>query len=154
MRVASPPPQNLPTTLKRKAAVSSVVRTSPAPKRKRSADSGNSATDDPARKYCLGKLEELFKDVFLRYPNARANVKRESEENKMNVDEDQKEIKPDPVDTQEAKLGEEQKQALTDAANQFAKELESCVFEIYSEPDKNGNPHAGGKYKCVSFFLE
>jgi hypothetical protein len=46
-------------------------------------------------------------------------------------------------------LTDEEKDALVNESRQFAADLESCVFEIYSEPDKAGQPHAGGKYKFV-----
>ncbi|KAF4610431.1 hypothetical protein D9613_007039 [Agrocybe pediades] len=143
VRPGSPTPSTPQPTLKRKATGSRVVPvTPPAPKRKKSVASKNAANDDPARKYCLGKLEELFREVFLRYPNAREEAKEESQENKMDVEEEGAD-----VPEKKNELSEEKKQALIDAANQFAGDLENCVFEIYSEPDKNGNPHAGGKYK-------
>ncbi|EAU90469.1 hypothetical protein CC1G_00853 [Coprinopsis cinerea okayama7 len=110
-----------PNTMKRKASVSQA----PTPvKRSKSTP----PQEDPTRKYCLGKLQELFRDIFFRYPHIQT-----------------------PEGTLVAKavdeMTEEEKDALTQEANQFAHDLEMCIFEIYAEPDKNGNPNAGMKYK-------
>ena len=121
--------------LKRKAA--NVSESSPPPKKKKPSD----AVDDPARKYCLGKLEELFRDVFLRYPHVR------SETTDKDMD-DSKEGKIIPKKIEE--LNEKEMEALINEAKQFAQDLEGCVYDIYSEPDKQGNVHAGGKYKYVA----
>ena len=123
--------------LKRKAT--NVSESSPPPKKKKPSD----AVDDPARKYCLGKLEELFRDVFLRYPHVRFETTDED----MDVN-DSKESKIIPKKIEE--LNEKEMEALINEAKQFAQDLESCVYDIYSEPDKQGNVHAGGKYKYVA----
>ena len=123
--------------LKRKAA--SVSESSPPSKKKKSSD----AVDDPARKYCLGKLEELFRDVFLRYPHVRSETTDED----MDVN-DSKKSKIIPKKIEE--LSEKEMEALINEAKQFARDLEGCVYDIYSEPDKQGNVHAGGKYKYVA----
>ena len=138
-----PPSTPLAPQLKRKATSLSKQYTPPPTKRKRSGTSASaSGADDPARKYCLGKLEELFKEVFFRYPHVRTtNDEVEGDSNgQLAVS-----IVPKKLD----ELSEEEKEALIEESRQFSKELESCVFEIYSEPDKNGYPHAGGKYKYV-----
>lgn len=122
--------------LKRKAA--NVAESSPPTKKKKSSE----ALDDPARKYCLGKLEELFRDVFLRYPHVRS----EPTDDDMEVN-DSKDSKIIPKKIEE--LNEKEMEALVNEANQFARDLEGCVYDIYSEPDKQGNVHAGGKYKYV-----
>lgn len=44
-------------------------------------------------------------------------------------------------------MTEEEKEALMNECKQFCTQLEQCIFDIYSEPDKNGAPHAAGKYK-------
>lgn len=44
-------------------------------------------------------------------------------------------------------MTDEEKEALTNASKRFTAELEQCIFDIYSEPDKNNAPHPGGKYK-------
>jgi hypothetical protein len=46
-------------------------------------------------------------------------------------------------------MSEEEKESLVADSKRFAAELEQCVFDIYQEPDKTGQPHAGAKYKCV-----
>ncbi|KAG6919512.1 hypothetical protein DXG01_005102 [Tephrocybe rancida] len=119
----SPPP----STLKRKSQHASHT---PPPKRKKS--DALAPTDDPARKYCVSQLETLFRDVFLRYPRVRV----ENEDGETS-------IVQKPLD----ELSEEEKTALLDESKQFADELERCVFDIYSEQDKSGQPSAGSNYK-------
>jgi hypothetical protein len=119
--------------LKRKA--SNVSESSPPSKKKKSYD----AVDDPARKYCLGKLEELFRDVFFRYPHVRSETTDED----MDVNDSKSKIIPKKID----ELSEEETEALINEAKQFAQDLEDCIYDIYSEPDKQGNVSAGGKYK-------
>ena len=132
-RKKSPVPNS--SRLKRKNQQSSLT---PPPKRKKPAES--SAADDPARKYCLGKLEELFRDIFLRYPHLRVE--------KDNGDDDNNDVhegvKP------EGDLTEEEKAILMNKSKQFATALEQCIYETYSEPDKQGRPSAGPKYKYVT----
>ncbi|KAF9454334.1 hypothetical protein P691DRAFT_809892 [Macrolepiota fuliginosa MF-IS2] len=121
--------------LKRKQSVSEAQTPN---KRKRS----DTATEDPARKYCLGKLEEIFRDVFFRYPHVRAQAEPEGGE--------EQEKKPGVGGIVWKKLEEmtdEEKEVLTNESKQFAAELEQCMFDIYSEPDRSNAPHAGGKYK-------
>ncbi|KAJ7091389.1 hypothetical protein B0H15DRAFT_835841 [Mycena belliarum] len=100
----------------------------PPPKRKKASD----AADDPARAFCLGKLEGVFRDIFLRYPHVHA----QTEEGGASV-----------VETKVEELTEEEKVKVEDEAKQFATDLEQCVYDIYSEPDKQGRQAAGGKYK-------
>ncbi|KIY51834.1 hypothetical protein FISHEDRAFT_29202, partial [Fistulina hepatica ATCC 64428] len=78
------------------------------------------ASDDPTRKYCLGKFVEIFSDVFARYAC-------EADESRVPSDEEN---------------GQAEKRA-----RHFATELEQAVYDIYSEPDKSGQFHAGAKYK-------
>ncbi|KAF8906293.1 hypothetical protein CPB84DRAFT_1770475 [Gymnopilus junonius] len=142
---ASPAPSVQHSTLKRKATIASVSHPSPAHKRKRSESSqSQDPADDPARKYCLGKLEELFQDIFLRYPHVHVAVQADDGGNDERSAE---KYGTKIVQKNLGELSEEEKNALINEAHQFAHELESCVFEIYSEPDKSGQPHAGGKYK-------
>jgi len=119
--------------LKRKAT--NVSESSPPSKKKKSFN----AVDDPARKYCLSKLEELLRNVFLRYPHVRS----ETTDQDMNVNPSKTNVIPRKIE----ELSEEEKEALINEAKQFARDLEDCVYDIYSEPDKQGKPHAGGKYK-------
>lgn len=111
-------------TLKRKR----ITVREPVPKRKKS-ESEALAEEDPTRKYCLGKLAELFSKVFLKYPH-------------LHVD-------GVAVEKPQGELTDEDKHKLEEAAKEFSTGLEQCVFDIYSEPDKAGRPHAGAKYKYV-----
>jgi hypothetical protein len=133
--------------IKRKATSVSVDKyASPSPpsKRKRSATTAGaaleSAANDPVRKYCLGKFEEMFKEIYLTYPYISLK-----EEQELVVDEDETTKKI--IQKELADMSDEEKEALLQDSKQFARELEICVFELHAEPDKNGNPHAGGKYK-------
>ncbi|KAF9006144.1 hypothetical protein BDQ17DRAFT_1352832 [Cyathus striatus] len=103
--------------------------------------------EDPVRKYCLAKLEELFRDIFLRYPHVR--VKHEQEEHAPEQEQVEQDIqtKLSIISKNLEELSEEEKEALIQEANHFAYELEHCIFDIYHELDKLGEPHAGGKYK-------
>lgn len=88
------------------------------------------ADEDPARKYCLGKLQEMFFPIFRRYPHIDAPDGSGS----------RVELAPENV-TQEVE------ERLENEAKSFAVELEQCVFDIYAEPDKYGKPSVGSKYK-------
>ncbi|PFH51770.1 hypothetical protein AMATHDRAFT_74665 [Amanita thiersii Skay4041] len=126
----SPGPSSQPN-LKRKSTAQL-----PPPKRKKSMSVN--ASDDPTRKYCLGKLEDIFRDVFLRYPNVLIPDIEEGGGEEPNMKRIEK--RPD-------ELTDEEKEQILRRARDFATELEQCVYDIYCEPDKQGNPHAGGKYK-------
>ncbi|KIJ65579.1 hypothetical protein HYDPIDRAFT_70652, partial [Hydnomerulius pinastri MD-312] len=89
-----------------------------------------SADDDPARKYCLGKLQEMFRPIFARYPRA------DSDDGSGNK-----------VEVKAEDLSDEDKQRLEDEANTFARDLEQCIFELYCELDKHGKQGTGPKYK-------
>ncbi|KAF4593002.1 hypothetical protein EYR38_008709 [Pleurotus pulmonarius] len=108
-------------TLKRKR----ITTREHVPKRKKS--ESEAPEEDPTRKYCLGKLAELFSKVFLKYPH-------------LHVD-------GVAVEKPQEELTDEDKRKLEEAAKEFSTGLEQCVFDIYSEPDKAGRPHAGAKYK-------
>lgn len=110
----------------------------PASKRKKAAEV--EAADDPIRKYCLGKLEELFRDIFLRYPHVRVKIEEGGQGQKSVI-----------IPKKLEELSDEDKDLLIEESKQFAEGLERCVYEIYSEPDRNGNPQAGGNYKYVEF---
>lgn len=129
-RVSASP---IPSSLKRKTPNASQP---PPPKKRRGSEI--KATDDPARKYCLAKLEELFRDIFFKYPRVRMHM-LDGEEGS------------DPVVTEKKaeELTEGERAQLLEGSKQFATELEQCMYEIYSEPDKQGLPSAGGRYKCV-----
>ena len=44
-------------------------------------------------------------------------------------------------------MTEEEKEALRERARRFAAELEECMYELYSEPDKTGKHGVAAKYK-------
>lgn len=113
--------------LKRKAHTAA----QPPPNKRKKSSSDTSASDDPVRKYCLGKLEEVFCQIFLKYPPSLGG----GEEG-------------DSASVDQAKvLTDEEKEKVESEAKLFATELEQCVYDIYSEPDKAGKLSAGGKYK-------
>lgn len=87
---------------------------------------------DAARKYCLTKLQELFRDIFLRYPVLH---------DQPATDEGVPEKKPED-------LSGEEKELLEAKAARFATELEECMYELYAEPDaKTGKHGVAAKYK-------
>ncbi|PCH44335.1 hypothetical protein WOLCODRAFT_133175 [Wolfiporia cocos MD-104 SS10] len=92
--------------------------------------------EDPARKYCLTKLQEIFSGIFLRYPYLR--VEETGRERPEEITE---------PDKKQEELTDEEKEKLGQTANRFAAELEECIYELYAEPDKNGKRSAAGKYK-------
>lgn len=97
---------------------------------KRQKSSGTGATADPARAYCLKKLQEVFSQIFLRYPF-------------IHSDDDGGEV----AEKLPEHLTEAQKEHVEETAKLFAIGLEQCVYDIYSELDAKGKPSAGGKYK-------
>ena len=121
---ASPRPSNL----KRKP----LTTPAPPPKRKKATES--SAKDDPTRKYCLDKLQDVFDQIFLKYPF---------------VDVQGGDGEVSKIEKKTEELTEEDRTLLKDEGTKFAIELEQCMYDIYSEPDKQGRPSASGKYKCV-----
>lgn len=110
------------------------------PKRKRSesstpSGSGSGGNDDPARKYCLTKLQETFGMIFLKYPFFPAAL-GEGEAHQEELVEKTEE------------LTEEEKTAMEEKAKKYATELEECIFETYSEVDaKSGKNAVAMKYK-------
>ncbi|OBZ73643.1 Transcription factor bye1 [Grifola frondosa] len=118
-----------PSHTKRKKSPSS----QPPAKRTRSE---STAGEDAARKYCLTKLQELFCGIFLRYP-----FLLDPEHREKSSDGD---IHPDkkPED-----LTDEEKERLEMNAKRFGADLEECMYELYSEPDKTGKQIVAGKYK-------
>ena len=128
---ASPAP-----TLKRKSTSASTTQAPPSKKKKATSVVG---TDDPTRRYCLGKLEEILRDVFGRYPHVPLTDEAEEEGQAVKL-----------VEKTRADLTDKEKTQISEQANRFATELEQCIYDIYSEPDKQGEPHAGSKYKYVA----
>ena len=130
-----------PLTLKRKQSIStSGVAASPtATKRKRAESSSMtaSATEDAARKYCLGKFTEMFTGIFMQYPHVLQESTAEEEEG------ERKEM----IERKPEELTDEDRTQLRERAAIFATEVEQAVFETYAEPDRHGKPGAGVKYK-------
>ena len=91
-----------------------------------------SSGEDPARHYCLTKLEELFCPIFLRHPFLDAE--------RINTN------TLEPSKRQED-LTDEEKEKLEMTAKQFAADLEKCIFELYADTDKSGKRTVGSKYK-------
>ncbi|KAH9913911.1 transcription factor S-II, central domain-containing protein, partial [Fomitopsis serialis] len=87
--------------------------------------------DDPARKYCLTKLEEIFCPIFFRHPFL--DGKKATSGN----------LEP----TKQEDLTDEEKEKLEMTAKHFAADLEQCIFNLYSDTDKNGKHFVGSKYK-------
>lgn len=123
----------------RKRKTTNASDVNPASKRKKAAEV--EAADDPIRKYCLGKLEELFRDIFLRYPHVRVKIEEGGQGQKSVI-----------IPKKLEELSDEDKDVLIEESKQFAEGLERCVYEIYSEPDRNGNPQAGGNYKYANSY--
>jgi len=132
--------------LKRKQSLSGKgAVTAPTPVKRKRAESSSttaSATEDAARKYCLGKFTEMFTGIFMQYPYIQQDAKAE-EEGKDG------EGKGPMVERKPEELSEEEKTQIRERATAFAAELEQAVFETYAETDKNGKAGAGVKYKFV-----
>ncbi|PIL25119.1 transcription factor [Ganoderma sinense ZZ0214-1] len=117
---------------KRKKSTSS----QPAPPPAKRPRSESTTGEDAARKYCLTKLQELFRQIFTRYPFLAQHTEDETA--------------PEPAlqpDKKSEELTPEEKEQLEGKANLFGVDLENCMYELYSEPDKSGKQMVGGKYK-------
>jgi len=93
------------------------------------------ASDDPTRKYCLGKFVEMLVPIFLKYPY----VPSESEQGAGGA----------VVEKSSEELSDEERARLEESAKIYADELEQCLYDTYSESDKKGRRSAGSKYKYV-----
>lgn len=51
------------------------------------------------------------------------------------------------VEKKPEEVSPEEKTTLTEAADTFARQLEESMYNLYSEPDKQGKKAAHGKYK-------
>lgn len=124
--------------VKRKKSTSS----QPAPPPAKRPRSESTAGEDAARKYCLTKLQELFRQIFVRYPFLNQPSEGDSDaapESSLQPDKKSEELSP------------EEKEQLESKANLFGVDLENCMYELYSESDKAGKQIVGGKYKYVYF---
>ncbi|KAI0644219.1 hypothetical protein C8Q79DRAFT_974759 [Trametes meyenii] len=98
--------------------------------------SESTAGEDAVRKYCLGKLQELFCQIFVRYPFLHSSSDAGSGS----------ELELHPLKKPE-ELTSEEKEQLEAKAKLFGNELEQSIYELYSELDKQGKQVAAGKYK-------
>ncbi len=135
---ASPEPDR---TSRRRKSTSTIAQ--PPPKRKRTdtissqTPSSTSGGEDAARKYCLSKLLEIFCDIFLRYPVLPNDAATGDHENAVVA----------VADKSLDQLTDEEKEILRERAKKFTSELEECMYELYSEPDKFGKHSVAAKYK-------
>lgn len=128
----SPAPESSATATKRRGSSTQQH----ASKRSRTSEAPESANDDPVRKYCISKLEEIIKPMFIEYPGAPEGGAEEGKE-------DGEEKSPKKAEG----LTDEEKENINQRVSQFVAELERCMMDTYAEPDKTGKPSAGGKYK-------
>ncbi|CDO75985.1 hypothetical protein BN946_scf184548.g2 [Trametes cinnabarina] len=129
---ATPKKQSSPSpSVQSKRKKSITAQPQPPAKRPRSE---STAVDDAVRKYCLGKLQELFCQIFMRYPF-------------LNIPEEGTDIGELHPDKKPEELTQEEKEELEARAKQFGADLEQCMYELYAEPDKQGKHVAAGKYK-------
>lgn len=128
--------------LKRKQSISAAGAGAGPGKRKRA--ESLSAAEDATRKYCLGKLTEMFSGIFLRYPHVQKKSEAQEGEGEG---EEPREI--EFVERKAEELSEEEKTQTKERATTFTAEVEQAIFNTYAEPDKYGKLGAGAKYKCV-----
>lgn len=137
------PGQSFSLKLKRKQ---SVAEGNPPAKKSKTSGGPN---DDPTRKYCLGKLQEIFSNIFLTFPYLPPDDSVKIEDDGAHG--------PDPNVMQSAsdrgftkttaELTDEEKAQLEEKAGAYATQVEAAVFEAHAEPDRAGIPSAAGKYK-------
>ena len=131
--------------LKRKQSVS---EGNPPPKKSKPSGGPN---DDPTRKYCLGKLQEIFSKIFLTFPYfpPEDSVKIEGEGEGDNGPEPNapRLVSDKGFAKTTAQLTEEDKARLEEKASVYATQVEVAVFDAHAEPDKAGILSASGKYK-------
>jgi hypothetical protein len=151
----SPAPESHAASLKRRA---STATQNPPPESKR-AKTEDDGKDDPVRKYCLSKLEEVLKAIFLESlakdsVPAMHVIKEEgvAGDSVTDIKDTPGEASPsvEPPKPEETNDVEDRRKELVEKASTFTTELERCMFDAYAEPDKHGRPHASGKYKYVS----
>jgi len=136
------PGQSFSSKLKRKQSVAEGN-----PPAKKSKTSGG-ASDDPTRMYCLGKLQEIFSNIFLTFPYFPPEDSVKIEDVADGPDPNVKRSVSDEGFTKTtAELTDEEKAHLEERAKAYAAQVEAAVFEAHNEPDKAGIPSAAGKYK-------
>jgi len=104
------------------------------PVKKRKASVVADPSEDPTRKYCLQKLEEVFQQIFLRYPHVPAA---------QGANGGAGGLVPKPVE----QLSDEDREFVIGASKTFAAQLEQAMFDGYAERDRSGNATAAAQYK-------
>lgn len=133
------PGQSFSSKLKRKQSV-----TEGNPPAKKSKTSGG-ASDDPTRTYCLGKLQEIFSNIFLTFPYFPVKIEDDDADGPdPNV---KRSVSDEGFTKITAELTDEEKAQLEEKAKEYATQVEAAVFEAHAEPDKAGIQSAAGKYK-------
>jgi hypothetical protein len=137
------PGQSFPSKLKRKQ---SVAEGNPPAKRSKTSGGPN---DDPTRTYCLGKLQEIFSNIFLTFPYFPPDdpVKIEDDSAAGPDPKAVRSVSGEGFKKTMAELTDEEKAQLEERAKAYATQVEAAVFEAHAEPDKAGIPAAAGKYK-------
>ena len=137
------PGQSLPSKLKRKQSSAEGD-----PPTKKSKTSGG-PNDDPTRKYCLGKLEEIFSNIFLTFPYfpPEGSVKIEGRDADGLGPNVTRSASDKGFTKTMTELTDEEKAQLEEKARAYATQVEVAVFEAHAEFDKAGSPSAAGKYK-------
>ena len=108
------------------------------PVKKRKASVLADPSEDPTRKYCLQKLEEVFQQIFLRYPHVQAAEGVSGGDGLVSKHVEQ--------------LSDEEREFVIGASKSFAAQLEQAMFDGYAERDRSGNATAAAQYKCVLHF--
>ena len=105
--------------------------------------------DDPTRKYCLGKLQEIFSNIFLTFPYfpPEVSVKIDDEGENGSEPNTPRLVPGGGFTKTTAELTEEERAQLEEKASMYATQVEVAVFEAHGEVDKAGNLSASGKYK-------
>lgn len=137
-KAVSPPPSGV----KRKQSLNAPGAGTVKRKRAESSSTTMSAVEDAARKYCLGKLSEMFAGIFLRYPHVQQKSEVREGEGEGEVPKEM-----ELVEHKTGELSDEEKTQAKERAAAYAAEVEHAVFETYAEPDKYGKLGAGTKYK-------
>ena len=136
-------PGPISSKLKRKQSVAEG-----GPPAKKSKTSGG-PDDDPTRTYCLGKLQEIFSNIFLTFPYFPPEdpVKIEDDGADGSVPNVARSVSDGGFTKTTAELTDEEKAQLEEKAKAYAAQVEAAVFEAHAEPDRAGIPSAAGKYK-------
>jgi hypothetical protein len=137
------PGQPFSSRLKRKQSVAE--GNPPAKKSKTSLG----ADDDPTRKYCLGKLQGMFSNIFLAFPYfpPEAPIKIEDDDADGSEPNATRLISDEWFTKTTAELTDEEKNQLEEKAKAYATQVEAAVFGAHAELDRAGIPCAAGKYK-------